>query len=226
MAPIRPADRLTLVTGDRQLSSWSLRPWLLLRHLGLPFDEIRLRLDTPGFAATIADYSPTRRVPVLLDGDLTVWDSLAICEYASELAGAAGWPADPAARAHARSISAEMHSGFAALRSQWPMQAASTLRVDLDADGRADVARIDASWQECLAKRPPDGPWLFGHYSIADAMYAPVVLRFVTYGAAVSAAATAYVATAMQDRWLKEWLSDARAEVAPSTAAPAGGMTQ
>jgi glutathione S-transferase len=219
MASPPPLNRLTLVTGDRQLSSWSLRPWILLKHLGLSFDEIRLRLDTPGFATAIARYSPTRRVPVLLDGDLKVWDSLAICEYASELAEGAGWPSDPVARAQARSISAEMHSGFAALRQQWPMQAASTCRIELDGEGHADVQRIDAAWQDCLAKGWAGGAWLFGRYSIADAMYAPVVLRFVTYGATLSTAASAYVATAMQDPWLQLWRSEAGAEVArPETA--------
>lgn len=201
-----------LVIGDRQLSSWSLRPWILLKHLGLDFEEVRLRLDTPDFAQRIGALSPTRRVPVLLDGSLTIWDSLAICEYANELARGLGWPETPAERAHARAISAEMHSGFAALRTQWPMQAASTLQVDLDASGRADVARIDALWQEALSRHTAAGPWLFGRYSIADAMYAPVVLRFNTYGADLSVQARAYVATALSDPCLKEWVAGAQAE--------------
>ena len=109
----------TLVIGDKNLSSWSLRPWILLRHLGLPFTELRLPLDTPRFHAEIHRWSPTGRVPVLLDGDLRVWDSIAICEYLSERAGGAGWPEDAAARAVARAVSAEMHAGFAALRGTW-----------------------------------------------------------------------------------------------------------
>ncbi len=208
---------LTLVLGDRQLSSWSLRPWILLKQLGLAFEEVRLRLDTPDFEQRIGTYSPTRRVPALLDGTLTIWDSLAICEYASELAGGRGWPEEPAERARARAISAEMHSGFAALRSRWPMQAASTLKVALDAPGLADVARIDALWQAALGHHASTGPWLFGRYSIADAMYAPVVLRFNTYGADLSPPARAYVATALSDPNLKEWIAGAQAECAAST---------
>src|SRR5512135_3584391 len=126
---------LQLVIGDKNLSSWSLRPWILLRHAGLAFTEIRLRLDTPRFPEEILRYSPARRVPVLLDGDRRIWDSLAICEYLNELAGMKCWPDEPAARAHARSISAEMHSGFQALRKAWSMRAALVgLEVPLDAD--------------------------------------------------------------------------------------------
>jgi glutathione S-transferase len=212
MADTATPTPLTLVIGDRQLSSWSLRPWILLKHLGLPFREIRLRLDTPDFAQRIGAFSPTKRVPVLLDGPLTIWDSLAICEYANELASGHGWPEEPSARALARAISAEMHSGFAALRAHWPMQAASTLHVALDAAGLADVARIDTLWQEALGRRAPGGPWLFGRYSIADAMYAPVVLRFKTYGPDLSPLARAYVATTLSDPCLKEWLAGAQAE--------------
>ncbi len=203
---------LTLVLGDRQLSSWSLRPWILLKHLGLAFQEVRLPLDTPDFERRVGTYSPTRRVPVLIDGSLTIWDSLAICEYANELAQGLGWPEAPAERAHARAISAEMHSGFAALRTQWPMQAASTLQVDLDASGRADVARIDTLWQAALKQHTAAGPWLFGRYSIADAMYAPVVLRFNTYAADLSPQARAYVATTMADPCLTEWVAGAQEE--------------
>ncbi|MEQ1579661.1 MAG: glutathione S-transferase family protein [Steroidobacteraceae bacterium] len=209
-------SQLTLVLGDLQLSSWSLRPWILLKHLGLAFEEIRLRLDTPEFEQRIGAYSPTRRVPVLLDGSLAIWDSLAICEYANELADGNGWPAAPAERAHARAISAEMHSGFAALRTQWPMQAASTLQVELTPPGRTDVARIDALWQAALGQHAAPGPWLFGRYSIADAMYAPVVLRFNTYGADLSPPAREYVATALRDPCLKEWVAGAQAERAAS----------
>jgi glutathione S-transferase len=205
---------LTLVIGDRQLSSWSLRPWILLKHLGLAFDEVRLRLDTEDFERRIGTYSPTRRVPVLLDGSHSIWDSLAICEYANELAQGLGWPEAPAERAHARSISAEMHSGFAALRTQWPMQAASALHVELDASGRSDVARIDALWQAALGRHAAAGPWLFGRYSIADAMYAPVVLRFNTYGAALSPMARDYVATTLADPCLREWIAGAQEEQA------------
>ena len=207
---------LTLVLGDRQLSSWSLRPWILLKHLGLAFEAGRLRLDTPDFEQHIGAYSPTRQGPVLVDGTLTIWDSLAICEYASEIAGGRGWPDHPTERARARAASADMHSGFAALRSHWPMQATSTLRVALDAAGLADIARIDALWQAALGHHTADGPWLFGRYSIADAMYAPVALRFNTYGADLSPLAGAYVATTLSDPHLKKWLEGAKAECTAS----------
>ena len=207
---------LRLVIGDTQLSSWSLRPWMLLRHLGLPFEEIRLPLDTPRFRDEIGRYSPSRRVPVLLDDGLVVWDSLAICEYLSERAGGAGWPADAAARAQARSISAEMHSGFAAMRSAWSLRAADRgLHVPLDASAHADVQRIDTLWCDCLARHAEQDAWLFGRrYGIADAMYAPVVLRFNTYGASLSTAAQAYVDLAMADPHLLDWIEGARRELA------------
>ncbi len=207
---------LTLVIGDKQLSSWSLRPWILLRHLGLAFEELGLPLDTPRFHEEIGRWSPSRRVPVLLDGGTRVWDSLAICEYVNERVEGAAWPDDPDERALARCISAEMHSGFAALRSQWSLRAADTgLEVPLDPAGRADLARIDAIWSECRARCGLLGPWLFGErYCIADAMYAPVVLRFRTYGAVLSPAAQAYCEHALADPQLQEWVRGARAQLA------------
>lgn len=206
---------LTLVIGDKHLSSWSLRPWLLLRHLGLEFEELRLPLDTPRFRDEIGRWSPSLRVPALLDGNLKVWDSLAICEYASEKAGGAGWPRDAAARAVARSVSAEMHAGFAALRGTWPMKAAARgLHVPLTPQAQADVARVDSIWSECRARHGRDGPWLFGErYSVADAMYAPVALRFNTYGAALSPAARGYFEHVRADPSLQDWIRGAEHEV-------------
>ena len=207
---------LKLVIGDKQLSSWSLRPWMLLRHFGLPFEEIRLPLDTPRFHEEIGRYSPSRRVPVLLDGELTVWDSLAICEYLNERVDGAAWPSDTGARAVARAVSAEMHSGFTALRSAWSLRTTDTgLEVKLDEAGRADLARIDALWSDCLARNRAKGPWLFGrHYCIADAMYAPVALRFNTYGASLSPPARTYFEHVMADPHLREWIEGARREIA------------
>lgn len=205
---------LKLVIGDKNLSSWSLRPWLLLRHLGLAFEEIRLPLDTARFRDEIVRYSPARRVPVLLDGDLRVWDSLAICEYLDETTGGRAWPEDAAARAHARSVSAEMHSGFAALRTAWSMRAAARgLDVPPGPAAEADIARIDEIWSDCRARYATEGPWLFGRYSIADAMYAPIVLRFDTYGARLSDAARGYFATVLQDPHLQQWVHGAEFEV-------------
>jgi glutathione S-transferase len=198
--------------GNKNYSSWSLRPWILMKHLGLEFSENVLPLDTPEFARDIVKYSPTRRVPILRHGDLLVWDSLAICEYACELAGA-GWPRPREARAVARSVCAEMHSGFSALRTQWPMNARAEGRKTAEDAGRsADITRVQQIWTECRASFGAEGPWLFGEYSAADAMYAPVVLRFRTYGARLDAVASAYVATALADSHLQAWLAAARAE--------------
>lgn len=205
---------LRLVIGDKHLSSWSLRPWILLKHLELPFEEVRLPLDTPRFRQEIGRYSPTGRVPVLLDGTVHVWESIAICEYVNEMAGGAAWPADPAARATARAISAEMHAGFQALRTAWTLKAAATgLRVPLDATAQADHARIEAIWNECRRGYLGQGPWLFGTYSVADAMYAPIVLRFNTYGAQLSGQAREYFEFALRDPWLLEWIRGAEREV-------------
>ena len=205
---------LTLVIGNKNLSSWSLRPWLLLKHMNLAFGELVLPLDTPRFGAEIGQYSPTNKVPVLLDEDVVAWDSLAICEYVNEKALGGAWPKEVNARAHARAIAAEMHSGFQALRHDWPMRAAETLSAALSATGLKDVARIDALWQDCRARYGVQGPWLFGAYSTADAMYAPVVLRFNTYGAHVSSAARAYMEQTLADAALREWLVAAEREVA------------
>ena len=203
---------LLLAMGNKNYSSWSLRPWMLLKHLGLPFEERVLQLDTPQFASEVAGLSPTRRVPVLRHGELWIWDSLAICEYACELAGR-GWPQDREARAVARSACAEMHSGFEALRSQWPMNARATgRRTPPDAARDANVARIQQLWAECRTRFGARGPWLFGEYSVADAMYAPVVLRFRTYGAQLGGTAAAYMETALADPHLQSWIAAATAE--------------
>ena len=206
---------IQLVIGNKQLSSWSLRPWILLKHLGLPFEEIRLPLDTPRFREEIGRYSPTGRVPALLDGAVRVWESIAICEYLNEATQGTAWPADPAARSTARAISAEMHAGFQALRTAWTLKAASTgLRVPLDAAARADLLRIESIWSECRRQYEARGPWLFGSYSIGDAMYAPIVLRFNTYGAQLSGAARGYFEFALRDPWLLEWIRGAEQELA------------
>ncbi|HET7812634.1 MAG TPA: glutathione S-transferase family protein [Steroidobacteraceae bacterium] len=203
---------LLLVTGNKNYSSWSLRPWFLMKHLGLDFAERVIPLDTPDFARDIAALSPTRRVPLLRHGDLAIWDSLAICEYACELAGR-GWPVDRAARAVARSACAEMHSGFATLRTQWPMNArALGRRTAPDAAREAEIARIQELWTECRRRFGARGPWLFGEFSVADAMYAPVVLRFRTYGARLDEMSSAYVANVLADAHMRAWLAGAEAE--------------
>jgi len=197
---------ITLVLGTKNLSSWSLRPWLLARQLGIAFDEELIELDQADSAARLAAASPTARVPVLRHGTLVVWESLAICQYLCELAGS-GYPATRAARAVARAVSAEMHAGFAALRSLWPMNAcAAGLRTPMTTALAADIARVQRLWSDCRREFGEGGPWLFGSYCIADAMFAPVVLRFRSYGAALEGAAQQYQQTALADPHLQEWL--------------------
>jgi glutathione S-transferase len=203
---------LTLVIGNKTYSSWSLRAWILLKHLGLAFDEMVIPLDTPQTRELLEAQGPSGRVPVLHHGELQLWDSLAICEYAAELTGR-GWPRDTAARAVARAVSAEMHSGFTTLRSLWPMNARARNRHNaVPAALTADIERIDELWNDCRSRFGQSGPWLFGEYSVADAMYAPVVLRFNTYGARISPTARWYMATVLEDAALQEWLQGAKQE--------------
>jgi len=205
---------LTLVIGNKNYSSWSLRPWLVLRHFGVPFEEVRLPLDTREFELNIGRYSPSGRVPVLLDGGLRVWESLAICEYVAEryVMGEA-WPGDREARAAARAVSCEMHAGFTALRSELPMNCRGhRAGVVPTPAARADIDRITALWHDCRSRWGGAGPWLFGEFSIADAMYAPVALRFDTYGVDIPAAAEAYVGALLAHPALQEWVVEARAE--------------
>jgi glutathione S-transferase len=203
---------LTLVIGNKNYSSWSLRAWLLMKHLGLAFKEILVVLDTPDTREQLDRYGPSGRVPVLHHGELRVWDSLAICEYLAELTGKV-WPQERAARAVARSVSAEVHSGFTTLRSLWPMNARARNRhTAVTAALEADLERIDVLWNDCRARFGSSGPWLFGEYTAADAMYAPIVLRFNTYGARVSQTARWYMASVLEDAALQEWLQAAKHE--------------
>ncbi|MBS0556286.1 MAG: glutathione S-transferase family protein [Proteobacteria bacterium] len=198
-----------LVVGSKNYSSWSLRPWLVLRVGGVDFDEVVLPLDTPEFYARIGGYSPTGRVPVLHDGDLRVWDSLAIAEYANERwLGGRGWPADVGARAFARAISAEMHAGFAALRSELSMNCRKRVHNHpTSADAQRDIARVKAIWREARTRHGQGGPFLFGGFGIADAMYAPVVLRFVSYDVALDPLERAYADAILALPALQDWLA-------------------
>lgn len=208
---------LQLVIGNKNFSSWSLRPWLLLKQAGLPFREIPVRLRQADTKAQILAHSPSGKVPTLIDGDLTVWDSLAICEYLAEKASLNHvdlWPADPKARAEARSVSAEMHSGFAALRQQMSMEvAASRPGEGQTPEVLADIARIAALWTSCRERFAAAGPFLFGDFSVADAMYAPVAFRFHTYGVELPPLAAAYRDTLLALPAMQEWAAGARAEV-------------
>ena len=210
------ATRPTLVVGNKNYSSWSLRPWLLLRHFGVAFDEVVLPLDTPEFPALVAQYSAAARVPVLLDDGVTVWDSLAICEYANErwLDGA-GWPAERARRALARSASAEMHSGFTAMRTQLPMSVRrrpNAYRGDAAVD--RDLDRIRALWRQLRAQATQEGPFLLGGFGIVDAMFAPVCVRLRAYGHAVDATAAAYMQAIFALPAFLEWERAAVVETA------------
>jgi glutathione S-transferase len=203
---------LTLVIGSKNYSSWSLRPWILLKHLGLEFHERVLAIYTAEFYAELRKITPAGRVPVLLDGDLRIWDSLAICEYLAEKAGR-GWPTDAADRAHARVLSAEMHSGFQTLRSACPFNARARNRnVPQTPELLADVRRIDEMWADCRRRFGRRGQWLFGEYSIADAMYSSVAVRFNTYGAGLSAPSREYMNTVLADPPLIDWLRAAESE--------------
>lgn len=206
---------MKLIIGNKNYSSWSLRAWLAARASGLVFEEIRVPLFIPGSRERILSHSPSGKVPCLIDHGLPVWDSLAICEYLAEKAPL--WPTDPGARAIARSVSAEMHSGFMELRRQMTMN----IRKDYAGHGRtpaveADIARIEAIWNDCRtrfgAKAPTPGPFLFGAFSAADAMYAPICFRFRTYGVKPAGVAGDYLATMLAHPWMQEWDAAARAE--------------
>jgi len=200
--------------GNKNYSSWSLRPWLLLTQAGIPFEERVIPLDQPDSAARIGSVSGAGRVPVLVDGSLTVWDSLAICEYLAERFPEKGlWPRDAAARAVARSAAAEMHSGFQALRSACPMKFKESFpAAPLAPEVQADVRRITALWEECRGRFGAGGPFLFGGFSVADAFYAPVVSRFRTYAIPVAGAAGAWADAMWKLPSVQRWLEGARAE--------------
>lgn len=205
---------LTLVVGNKNYSSWSMRPWLVLKKSGAAFEEIVIPLDRPETRAEIFKHSPSGFVPTLKDDELTIWESLAICEYLAEKFPDANlWPKDPSARAIARSVSNEMHSGFSALRTNMPMN----VRGNLPGKGRApgvqeDINRISAIWRDCRTRFGQGGPYLFGAFSIADAMYAPVCSRFVTYQVDLDADAKAYVNTIWADPAMAAWVEGARRE--------------
>jgi glutathione S-transferase len=207
-------SRPTLVIGSKNYSSWSLRPWLLLRRFGIDFDEIKLPLDTPEFYRRIRDYAPSGRVPALIDGAVRIWDSLAIMEYVNErFLDGHGWPTDLAARATARSISAEMHSGLSALRGELPMNCRKRVQDHPMTDAaRNDIARVKSIWRETRAEFGRGGTFLFGDFSIADAMYAPVVFRFVSYGVQLEETDRAYADTILALPAIGDWLRDAETE--------------
>ena len=217
------SGRPLLVIGNRNYSSWSLRAWFFLRQSGIDFETLRLPLDTSEFEERIGEFSPTRRVPVFIHGSTRVWDSLAICEYAGEaFAGVQAWPGSLTDRATARSIACEMHAGFAALRAELPMNCRARNRsVTPSREADDDIMRIVSLWEECLAES--GGPWLFGEFSVADAMYAPVVCRFVSYEIPLPRVAREWQVHLLRQPAMNEWLTDAGRETEVIEADEAGG---
>jgi glutathione S-transferase len=210
----------TLVIGDKNVSSWSLRPWLALTHCGIPFAEERVRLRQPDSKAAILRHTPAGKVPALKTNGGVVWDSLAILEYLAERHREHRlWPADEEARAHARSISAEMHSGFVTLRNDMPMDLLARLPAPPIGEAlETDIRRIVALWKDARTRFGHGGPFLFGAFSNADAMFAPVATRFRTYGVDLSrfgddGTAAHYALTILAMREMAEWEAGAAAEV-------------
>ena len=205
---------LQLILGNKNYSSWSMRPWMAMKLAGISFEERVISLADPDFKSELAKFTPAGKVPVLIDGHRHIWESLAIIEYVAEKFPAARlWPSDAAARAHARVLCAEMHAGFAPLRSHCAMNIVRLPKQrELPAEVQRDVARIEEMWADCRARFGKGGPFLFGPVCAADAMYAPVVSRFHTYAVAVGEATRGYMRAVMAlPAWL-EWEKAARQE--------------
>jgi glutathione S-transferase len=207
---------LTIYLGNRNYASWSLRAWLALKATGAPFAEVVVPLFVPGSKETLLKYSPNGKVPALHHGDIVVWDSLAICGYLGDIFPGAGlWPADPTAKAVARSISAEMHSSFQALRREFPMNIRSRFPGrEISPEAQADINRVMTIWRQCRSRfgERAGGNFLFGPFTIADAMYAPVVSRFRTYGFDLEREADAYCDAIMALPAMQEWAAAAKNE--------------
>ncbi|MDP9137233.1 MAG: glutathione S-transferase family protein [Pseudomonadota bacterium] len=207
-------SRYQLVIGNKNYSSWSMRPWIAMRHFGFDFEETVIQLDQPATSRRIGRHSRAGRVPVLHDGKITVWESLAILEYLGEI-NPRMWPRNRAARAMARAAANEMHAGFAALRNSLPMnlrRVRRPLSTPLAADVKADISRIEQLWRDCREAHGKGGPFLFGRFTIADAMYAPVVTRFDTYAVDVGKATRAYMDAVAATKALTAWKQSALQE--------------
>jgi glutathione S-transferase len=203
---------LKLIIGDKNYSSWSLRPWLAARQAEIPFQEISIPLRQATTKAEILKYSPTGKVPCLIDGDMLVWESLAICEYLAEKVPTL-WPSEKKARAEARSIVTEMHAGFAALRQGMLFDVRASLPfLPPSMEVKADVARIISILEDCRKRHGHEGPFLFGHFTNADAMYAPVVFRFLTYHVELPELPRQWVETMAALPAMQEWREKAIAE--------------
>lgn len=213
---------IKLVIGSKTRSSWSLRPWLLLRYHNVAFREITIPLDQPDTQERIAEFSPSGKVPVLINGPEKVWESLAICEYAAEtLKLPAAWPSDVTLKFEARSLACEMHAGFADLRRELPMDCRRVPAAQSYSEkAAADIARIRAIWRGCRERNAKGGEWLFGKFGIVDAMFAPVALRFHSYAVALDGPEREYVNAFLHLPALREWLGAAMLEsLAPASVA-------
>ncbi|HEX4409823.1 MAG TPA: glutathione S-transferase family protein [Xanthobacteraceae bacterium] len=205
---------LRLIIGNKNYSSWSFRPWLAMKVAGVAFDETLISLEASDFKARVRAISPVGRVPVLIDGDTIIWESLAILEYLADKFPDTGlWPKQAAARGHARAVASEMHAGFQGVRRHLPMNMWRPVRTrELDDAAKTDVARIEAIWNECRSKFGEGGPFLFGAFGAADAMYAPVVSRFHTYAIEIGSVARAYMDTVIALPAFTAWRDAARRE--------------
>jgi len=204
---------IRLVIGNKNYSFWSMCPWLLLKMFDVEFEEIRISLYQDNTAEKLGPYSPSLKVPVLLHKEITVWDSLAICEYISqEILGGAGWPGTPKRRASARSISAEMHSEFPVLKQEWPMNCKASCRLNPSEKLTDEIARIDAMWSCCRRRYGENGNYLYGRFSIADCMFAPAAVCFETYGAKLSNEANFYLQALLDNPFVQKWIMLGRRE--------------
>ncbi|NVK19374.1 MAG: glutathione S-transferase family protein [Methylocystaceae bacterium] len=204
----------TLVIGNKNYSSWSLRPWLVMKHLGLEFDEVVIALFQGDFKDKIFAHSPAGKVPILKAGGVDVWDSLAICEFlADQYPDARLWPENQAEKALARSISYEMHSGFFTIRNEMPMNIRRKIDgFKISADCQGEIDRVKEIWTECLSKKTQEGPFLFGQFSIADAMYAPIVWRFNSYGVQLDGVLADYSHAMRSMDIMQDWVAAAKDE--------------
>lgn len=208
-------EQLEFITGNKTYSSWSLRPWLALRQTGAAFSEVVVPLYVAGYKQALLRHSPAGKVPVLKHGARVIWDSLAICEYLAEQFPHAGlWPQDPEARALARAVSAEMHSGFPVIRQLMPFNCRAVHRQlpSITPELQGEIGRIQDIWRGTRARFGQQGPWLFGRFSIADAMFVPVALRFVTYDTQLDKSSEAYLAAVLAHPPVQEWIAAARLE--------------
>lgn len=202
-----------LVIGNKNYSSWSMGPWLLLKMFDIDFEEIQIALYQDNTAEKLGPYSPSLKVPVLLHKEVTVWDSLSICEYISdELLQGGGWPGNPKRRSNARSICAELHSEFPHLKKEWPMNCKASFRLTPSDALINEIARIDAIWSCTRRRFGETGNYLYGRFSIADCMYAPIAVCFEAYGAELSAEANTYMQSLLDNPFVQKWITEGRRE--------------